>query len=139
MKTFDPKAVICTFGARQITGFAEGEMISVVRDADNYTLQMGAYGEGTRIKQNNEAGTITLRLQPSADDNAYLSSVAASDELNRDGLLPFGLKDLSGNDLVVAEQAFIQKYPDKGYGTEAGVMEWILRTDKLIPFYGGNS
>lgn len=136
--TYDFKQVVCTFNGFQIQGFAEGGEISVERNEDAWTLQVGADGEGTRSKSNNKSGRITLPLQQSSASNDVLSAFADADELSNAGSGPFLMKDLSGRSLIVAEQAWIVKKPATNFGAESSPWEWVLETDNLVMSLGGN-
>lgn len=139
VKSYDFKQVSVIFGGRIITGFAEGDAITVAHDEDDFTLKVGADGEATRSKSNNRAATITLRLMQTSDSNDVLSGMRSADQLTGNGKGPLLIKDNSGRSLHAADSAWVQKAPDAGYGAEAGEREWVLRTGEMISNYGGNS
>lgn len=139
MRTYDPGQVAIIAGPFNVQGFADGTFVTVEKDEDAFTLQMGTDGEGTRSKSNNDSGTITISLMQSSPSNADLSSLHQADLLNGGGIFPLMIKDGSGNSLYSAEQAFIAKFPSAEFGREAGPREWVIKTDKLIVFEGGNS
>ena len=139
MKTYDFKQVAVIIGGRQITGFAEGDdAVTVERDEDMWSMQVGADGEATRSKSNNRAGKITLKLKAASESNAILDGFALSDELANGGLVPALIKDNSGESLHSAEQAYIVKRPAVTLGDEESDREWVLQTDNLIMHEGGN-
>jgi hypothetical protein len=137
-KTYDPSQVAIIVGGFQITGFADGSFLTVARNADAFALYIGTDGEGTRAKSNNKSGRITLTLAQSSDSNAILSGIATADELSNNGIVPVLIKDNSGVSLYAAETAWIVKAPDSEFGREVGSREWILETDNLSVFVGGN-
>lgn len=137
-KTYDPSQVAIIVGGFQITGFADGSFVTIARNADAFALYVGTDGEGTRAKSNNKSGRITLTLAQSSDSNAILSGIAAADELSNNGIVPVLIKDNSGVSLFAAETAWIVKSPDSEFGREVGTREWILETDNLAVFVGGN-
>lgn len=137
IKTYDPKQIVVTFGGRQITGFADGTFVTVRRNADAWSLQMGTDGEGTRSKSNDNSGQVEISLMQSSLSNDFLSSIAISDQVANAGLLPLLVKDVNGNFLATAEQAFIKKLPDSEYGREATNRSYIIETDNLVLFLGG--
>lgn len=138
VKTYDFKEVSVLFGGQQLTGFAEGDSVTVEHDAEDYTLQMGADGEGTRAKSNNLAATITLRMQQGSSSNDTLNGFRLADQVDNSGVQPFLVKDNNGTSLHFAEGAWVQKAPPAGFGNEAGEREWVLRTDKMVSNFGGN-
>lgn len=137
MKTYDPKKIVITFGGRQITGYADGSFVTVRRNADGWSLQMGTDGEGTRSKSNDNSGQVEISLMQSSLSNDFLSQIAISDQVANAGLLPLLVKDVDGNFLATAEQAFIKKLPDSEFGREAASRSWIIETDNLVEFIGG--
>ena len=62
LKTYDPKQISVIVGGAIISGFADGEFVTTERNEDAFTLNVGADGEGGRVKSNNKSGRITLTL-----------------------------------------------------------------------------
>jgi type IV secretory pathway TrbL component len=137
-KTYDPSQVAIIVGGFQVTGFADGSFLTVERNADNFALYIGTDGEGTRAKSNNKSGRMTFTLAQSSDANAFLSALVTADELSNSGIVPVLVKDNSGTSLYSAETAWIVKHPAAEFGREIGTREWILETDSLAVFTGGN-
>lgn len=138
VKTYDPTQVSLIVGGFNITGFADGSFVTVARNADAFALHIGTDGEGTRAKSSNKSGRITITLAQSSDSNAVLSAFLAADELSNTGVVPVLVKDSSGTSLFAAETAWIVKAPDAEFGRELGSREWIIETDNLAVFIGGN-
>lgn len=138
MKTYNPKKVAISAGGFIVTGYADGTFVNVEFDEDQWNLAMGSDGEGTRVKSNNYAATITISLMQSSDSNAVLQAFWASDRLSDGGVFPLLIKDNSGKSLYSAEKCWVQKQPPAEFGKEATAREWVLRTDNLVPFEGGN-
>lgn len=138
VKTYDPSQVALIIGGFNITGFADGSFVTVARNADAFALYIGTDGEGTRAKSSNKSGRITITLSQSSDSNAILSAILLADELSNTGVVPVLIKDNSGTSLFAAETAWIVKAPDSEFGRELGSREWIIETDNLTPFVGGN-
>jgi len=138
MLTYDPSQVSVIFGGQPITGFADGTFVQLERDEDAYALSIGIDGEGTRAKSNNKSGKATLTLQQSSPSNDYLTGIAKLDELRNAGVLPLLIKDNSGRTLAMAEKAYIVKLPASEFSREVSEREWIIQTDRLELFVGGN-
>lgn len=138
LKTYNFKQVAVIVGGRQITGFAEGDAVTVERNEDSWTLQVGAEGESTRSKSNNRSGKVTLRLQQASESNAVLDGFRIADELADNGLVPVLVKDNSGNSLYSAEQAWVVKPPAAAHGNKSAEREWVLETDNLVILEAGN-
>lgn len=139
-KTYDPANVSAIYGTIPITGFAEDAAITVEHDEDDWTLQVGVDGEGTRSKSNNRSATITFALMQSSATNDLLSAERELD-INTPGGTggkPLIVKDNSGTTLFSAETAWIQKAPTAELNREATSREWVLRTDVLQANHGSN-
>jgi hypothetical protein len=138
MKTLDPKQIVIIFGADIIQGYADGSFVTVDRNEDSWNLSVGADGEGTRTKSNNKSGQITLTLAQSSQSNQILSQAALADELDNAGLRPILIKDNLGTSLYSAELAYVKKPAASEFSNESTNREWIIETDNLQMFIGGN-
>lgn len=138
-KTYNAKEVYITFGPIVITEPAPGSFVTITRDEQSFTKQVGAYGDGVRSKSNNKGGTVTVTLLQTASVNEALSAIAKLDEVSSEGVYPLMVKDASGKTLVESPGAWIQKLPDVEFAVEAGTREWVFDTDQLEMLVGGNS
>jgi hypothetical protein len=138
-KTYNCREVYITFGPIVITEPAPGSFVTITRDEQAFTKQIGAYGDGVRSKSNNKGGTVSVTLLQTSSVNEALSAIAKLDEISTEGVLPLMVKDASGQTLVESPGAWIQKLPDVEFAVEAGTREWIFDTDQLEMLVGGNS
>jgi hypothetical protein len=138
VKTYDPKKVSISYGGINIDGFAEGTKVTVDFNEDAWTLQVGVDGDGTRTKSNNRSARVTIQLMQSSDSNAALTALMETDRATNAGALPLLVKDGSGTSIHQAEGAWIVKSPASEYAITAGAREWILETDIMVSFVGGN-
>lgn len=136
-KTYDPNKIVISFAGIPVQGFADGTFVTVARNEQAFTVQVGSGGEDVRSKTNNKSGTATFTLIQSSVTNDLLSALAKVDELTNAGQGPLLIKDLSGTSLYAAEKAWIQKVSDSEYGREAGSREWVIETGNLEVFVGG--
>jgi hypothetical protein len=140
VKSYSPDKVTIIFGGAIIQGFADGTFVTVARDNPMFNSGTGADGEGFRAKSNDQSGTITITLLQTSLSNDALSALHALDEATGDGVSPFLMKDNSpiGRTICSAETAWIEKYSDVEYAREVTNREWVIKTDKLNMFVGGN-
>jgi len=138
VRTFDPKEVSVIVGEYIIRGFSE-DKITVARDNPGWELVVGADGEGTRVKSNDNSGTITITLQQASPSNDDLSTLANLDSLSNSGLRPFYMKDNLGTTIMTAATCFIEQIPEATFGKTQNDRAWVLKTDNLVQFLGGNS
>jgi hypothetical protein len=138
VQTYDPAKQIAIFAANQITGFADGTFIEIERNADAFTLAMGADGQGARAKSADKSGTIKFTLLQTSASNDVLSAQQQLDELTGAGLAGFMLKDAGGRTVAVAQTAWVKKPADVKLSKDIEGREWTLETDSLTYFVGGN-
>jgi len=137
-KTYAAKKVQLVFKGIPITGFMEDSFIEVDRNSDSFTLMVGADGEGARAASADKSAKITIRLLQTSASNDVLTASVISDELTNVGSGPLMIKDGSGRSLDSAAEAWVTKPAKKVYSKGIEGREWVLETDALLPFAGGN-
>lgn len=144
VKTYDPKKVLVVFGAIAITGFVEGNFISVESQGDGITAIVGCDQEVVRtIPPDAILKNIKISLLQSSDSNDKLSLIYDMDNQNGAGVMPLAIKDLSGRSLLVTDQAWIVKKPvmQRGKSASDGACEWMFQA--VVPdeafLIGGHS
>lgn len=136
--TYNPQQVAVILGGKIIEGFADGTFVKLERDEDMWTMVTGVDGQGSRAKTNNYAGKLTLTLFSTSPSNDVLSTFASVDELTGAGAIPMLLRDGSGRTVASALTAWVTKYPDTEFAKEVSQRTWIVQTDNLQIFIGGN-
>lgn len=137
--TYDPTAVLVTWGPLLLGGFAD-EAVSVVRNNDTFTSKVGADGTVSRVRTADRSGLITVTLNNTSPSNAELSAIMIEDETitSGAGILPMIVKDMSGLSTYFAADAWIMKPPDTTLSKEITDRIWIFATGPLDIFIGGN-
>ena len=138
VKTYDPKMIVITFGVIPISGYAEGTFVRVNRSGDAFSKSKGAGGDVERINRNQGDFEVSLTLQQTAGTNAELSAALAADMATNAGVFPLTIKDLLGQTLFYAPQAWIRKDPEWEDGDELNAREWTFDTGIGSNFLGGN-
>lgn len=138
METYAPEEISVIADGEILSGFADGTFITVARDEDSSTYSPSGTGGGSRTKNPNKAGKFTFTLQQTSASNKKLSDLLKRDENGENILIPVLVRDNSGSDIHKAEQAFIMRWPDAGYAKELENREWVLQTDVLDMYLGGN-
>lgn len=138
VKTYDFKQVAAVLGARTLTGFAEGDSISLEYESNLFNTTIGADGEATRSKTNNRSAKVTIKLLKTSLANDILNEYYQADLLSNGGIFPFLLKDNNGSELHAAEKMWIEKEPSAPFGQDAPTREWTLRTHFMVSTFGGN-
>jgi len=139
LKTYAPDSVVINFAGAILTGYAEGSFITVERETDGFNKVTGADGLTTRVKSANRSGSVTLTLAQSSDANAILSALQIADDLTRGGVFPLLVKDVSGNSLFTAEQAWIRKSANAEFSSDFTGRQWVIDCAEISMLHGGNN
>jgi hypothetical protein len=138
VKTYNGAQVSIIFAGIPFEGLADGTFVTIKRNSDSFTDQVGSDGEGARAATNDKSGTVTVTLMQTSLTNDALSSLARMDELIGSGVAPLLVKDNSGRSIAQAETAWILKPADMEFGRELSNREWVFKTDDLDVHIGGN-
>lgn len=140
MKTYAPKKVQVVYNGRILTGFMDSTFIKIQKTSDDYSVHVGADGEGARIESADESGSVTLTLMQTSLSNDVLSAMRikdkAGDPTGHGALL---IKDLNGTTLISAAEAWIRRPPDGELANDKGSRDWIFDSTALLIMFGGNA
>ena len=139
LRTIDPKKVIITIGGVPMTGYADGEFVSIERSSDAFEKATGADGITSRVKLNDSSGEMTLTLAQTSPSNDVLTAFAVADDLTGSGVVPVSVTDLSGRTVVASALGWIKKLPTVSFDKSVGNREWKLDLADLVMFVGGNT
>lgn len=138
--TYAAEKVVITVGTVIVTGFTDGDFVTVKFDEDRYTHKAGADGEVGRAKNASRAGTIEITLSATSSANDELSALFHLDNLGGiDAPIPVSVTDLSGTSFAAAAKAWIKSSPDMTFGKDVGDRVWTLQAAGLAINYGSNS
>lgn len=126
-------------GGKIMSGFSDGTFIRVIRNEQSWNLKVGVDGEGTRARNNNQSGRFEIELMQSSPSNDVLSDYIQLDESSGTGAVPVLMKDNNGTTIASCLTGWVQKWADSDYSKEVSVRKWIIETDQLIVFVGGES
>jgi hypothetical protein len=127
MQAYDFKKVnlILTVNGQQIyiTGFASGSTIDVAHKSDKYTPHIGAKGDVSYAKSNDQSGTITFKTKSDSPSNPFLYSLDEADD-------EFDVLIVDGNDIgaskVNSSQCVMQKPADYTRGSDIQALTWTI-------------
>jgi len=78
-------------------------------------------------------------LATTSQSNTYLSRVYNQDRVTGKGMLPLLIKDLAGDTLFFAKEAWVSNFPEGGRGRTIDTQEWTIQTGQVDnPIIGGN-
>jgi len=139
VRTYDPKNIIVTIGGVPMSGFSDGTFLEIDRNEPTWNTVVGADGLVTRGKTNDFSGTLTLTLKQSSPSNDVLSGFMAVDEASNAGVFPVLVKDLSGNSIYFAAQAWVTQYANSTFDKAITDRQWILTMAEADIFVGSNN
>ena len=117
--SYDPKKVNVILNGKAITGFASDGVITVTRNEDIVTTQVGAKGDVAYSENANESGNIALTLMGTSSSLPYLRQLAVK-------RTPVSVTITDANDVgsvnVAEEQCRILKPPDIARAKEVGTV-----------------
>ena len=128
MKTYDPKKVLVIFGARQLTGMAEDSIVTIAPLGDGMQIYVGADGDVARSIDPDATFEVTVSLNTTSASNDYLSNMYNFDRATGNGVAPLMVKDLGGNTLFSAPEAWIANMPEASRGLTVDTQEWTFNT-----------
>lgn len=106
-----------------MTGFASGSTIDAERKSDKYTPHVGAKGDTTYAKNNDNSGTIKFKLKIDSPSNAVLNTLSQGDTT-------FDTQIVDANDQtksqVSATDCIIMKPATYTRGSEISDSEWTI-------------
>ncbi len=130
---FDLSKLTVSCGGALASGFGTGDYCTIEMNTDLAALQVGADGEGARVKKFDKSGQIRLTLLQTAEFNETLTAHAKS---RAD--FAFALIDRSGTTVATAAHCWVKTYPSVAYGDEVTTREWTLESDSIELFVGSN-
>lgn len=130
MRTFSIEEYSVLIDGVPITGYDEGDdVVQVARRVESMQDRVGADGEMTTYLSADRSGTVTVRLAQSSDFNATFTTLAQAAEAGSYVPLQILIRDLKGNDTVVATNCYITKPSDVTRGTGPNSQEWVMQSE----------
>jgi len=139
VKTYNPSDVVVIYGAKQITGFSEDDMITIKPGGSGTQKYVGVDGEVSRSIDPDTTVEVTMTLATTSDSNDTLMEAYEADRTYGSGMQELIIKDLSGSTIVSAAQAWVANMPTKKFGKKIDKNEWTMHTGQASSFIGGNS
>lgn len=137
--TYNPKKIQVIFGTHVLSGFAEDSIVSIDPHGEGMQLYVGADGGVARSVDPDHTFEITISLATTSKSNTYLSNHYNADRKTGAGALPLLIRDLAGDTLFFARQAWVSNFPTAGRGRTIDTQEWVLQTGQVDdPIIGGN-
>ncbi len=129
LKEYDPKLVNITWDGIDLNkGIAAGTFITITRTSRAFSLNVGADGGGTRVRNNDKSAVITLTVRMGSETNALLSDKIKDEELPNptSHVAALTIKDTLGNTLHQTPQAFLDGFPDDEMADDESTRDWVF-------------
>jgi hypothetical protein len=135
--SYSPKDVVVMYGATRITGFGDGDFVTISKREDTFTTIDGADGDTTRSLNPSTTYDVTITLLDGSASNDALSGYYIADAATGLGTQPLSIKQVNGRDLFIAETCWLNKPADVTKSKEAGTREWPITAYNGQLFVGG--
>lgn len=139
VKSFDMAKCICTVNGVPVSGWADGDALTVEFAGDDWTKYVGCDSEVTRIYQNRKDGQITLRLSPLAAANARLAALKRLDDTTGLATAKIAIFDMLGGDQVFSNESWCIKDPGMVKGRDITEKEWVYDCANVQVIHGGGT
>lgn len=116
--SYNAKDCVVTVDGVYITGLGE-DMVSGEKDEDNVSAVVGAQGDVVVNEINNDLGTITLTVQGTSPQKAFLLNLAKSK-----AIVPIWVNNKSIGERMGGTKAMIKKTPALEQGAELADREF---------------
>lgn len=108
-----------------VTGFADGDAVTVEPESNIWEDVVGADGEVTRAATNDRRASITFTLKDTSSFNKFLrQKVKLAQTAGNGDVFSFFLKDLNTGEQVVSAQTWVKTDPGVTKGRESSDREW---------------
>jgi len=112
--TYNIKDVDVIAADHIVTGYSDGDAISLSRSGDDITPHVGAKGDVTYAENADETATLTLNLKESSPSLNFFKNLR-----KQKTIFPIHIHKKSGNkSREGGTKARVTRMPDKAYGTE---------------------
>lgn len=123
--TYDAKDTTVIIDGTYITGLGE-DMISAEKDEDFFSTSVGAQGDVVKSQTNNSLGTVTVYVQPTSPQKAFLINLR-----NRKDPFPIWAINKKLGERVGGTMANLKTMPEFARGAEAEDMEFVFQVFDL--------
>lgn len=134
VRTYAPQEVKIAWGGFPITGFADGEFVTITPNSDLTDEVIGAQGDVALTKIANWTGTVTFTLLQNADCNVYLSNLYFGQQKAKDIIREnLTITDPSGSTLYDCRDAHMKTAAPVTLGDGQNSKTWTFFVSNMVP------
>lgn len=135
--THDARQLHVVWGVTELEDFERGEYLTIKQTAPRFKSLLGLGGAVVPIMSKDKRALAELKIMKESPKNAILSAQSKADEFTGKVVLPFMVRDTSGNDLYFSPVSRIVGDPTVSRGTDTTSNTWVFELYQFIPFHGG--
>ena len=121
-------------------GSVSDEFFSTARNAPRWAHESDGMGNATRVKGNDRGASFTVTLSASSPTNEALTRAAEADDITETVVGPMLLRDLNGQTVITANNAYLEGIPDRAYqGNARGTVAWVFHCSDMTRHIGGHN
>lgn len=125
LKTYNLMHCIVLVGGLPVSGFSDGDAVTVEFESDIWSEVVGADGEVTRSATNDRRASITFHLKDTSSLNPYFrAKVLAARNAGMGDVFPVMIKDLNLGEKLVSPQTWVKSDPGMTKARESSDREW---------------
>lgn len=126
LKSYNLKNVVCSFGPVVFSGYAEDDAITLTPESEIFTSKVGADGQTTRSRSNNDNYKATVRFMATSGARLSLQEQTLRNAALSQVTYPFQLTSPDTGETYSSSQAYVEKLPDAAFGREASEREYTI-------------
>ena len=126
LKTYDFKKCEMVFGPVVVSGFSEGSAVTFTPEAEVFTAKVGADGQTTRSRSNNDNYKCTFRLMQTSDSLNQVQLLTLRNSALSNQTYPFKFVSPTTGESYTCANAYVERLPDAEFADEAGEREYTL-------------
>lgn len=133
VKVHDSKQVYLSLAGRSLDdGRVEGGFVSTKFRAGVMVPTVGASGDATVSRSNNESADIKIKLLQNSESNRIMEQLYATQKASPNGApIAFEIRDLLGARVEHSDAVVFMELPEVSYGATVAEVEWTLFAGKL--------
>lgn len=135
-REYNLRRVPVLFNGQLLSGAADGDFVAISPEAPSYNHTAGSLGEVAVSRNNNQAGTVTIRVFQGARsviriiENAIRLAETAG--LQDGTFIAIEVADLNTGENLIMAQCWPADQPARNFGQEQQVREYVFGYSELV-------
>ena len=133
MRAYSPDRISLSWlGLDLSEGLAQGEFVTVSRNAPTWTQKPDGVGGVVRMYNPDTSGEVAVLVDQESAVHQQLIQLANADRFVRSAVAPMVLTDATSREIVTFSNAYISTIPDLQRGTGPTVLSWIFNFEAVF-------